>query len=58
MAYEGTPLWHAVDKAIAELVANGDPSELTPRRYIVGRICERVAGSDQEGTIVRKSDGI
>jgi lipid II:glycine glycyltransferase (peptidoglycan interpeptide bridge formation enzyme) len=34
-AYEGSPLWNAVSKAIAELVKNGDLLETTAHPYVV-----------------------
>ena len=40
--HEGTPLWRAVERAIADLVENGDLTELTHRNYIVGYICKKV----------------
>jgi hypothetical protein len=44
-AYEGSPLWNAVSKAIAELVKNGDLLETTAHPYVVGYICEKVSES-------------
>jgi hypothetical protein len=41
-SFEGTFLWRAVETAIADLVANNDLTELTPRRYIIGHICKHV----------------
>jgi hypothetical protein len=34
-AYEGSPLWEVVSKAIKELVENGDLSETTAHAYVV-----------------------
>ena len=38
-AYEGSPLWKVVSKAIKELVKNRDLSETTSQPYVVGYIC-------------------
>jgi len=42
--FEGSVIWHVVEKAIAALVSNGDMQELTSREYIVGSICQGIAG--------------
>ena len=42
-AYEGTPLWNVVSKAIKELVKNHDLSETTSHPNVVGYICKRVS---------------
>ena len=42
--YEGTPLWRALDKGIADLVENQDLEERTRREYIVGYLCKLLAG--------------
>jgi len=42
--FEGSVLWQTVEKAIAVLVKNGDLEELTAREYIVGHICQTIAG--------------
>ncbi len=41
--YEGGPLWEAVDRAVGDLVSNGDLEEKTGRSYIVGYICKLVS---------------
>jgi len=46
-AYEGSPLWKAVSKAITELVENGDLSETTARSYIVGYVCKEVSKANK-----------
>ena len=38
--FEDTAVWTAVDKAINDLVKNGDLVEETKREYIVGYICK------------------
>jgi hypothetical protein len=43
--FEGSVLWRAVEKNITALVKNGDLKELTARDYIVGSICQAIAGS-------------
>jgi len=44
MRFEGSVLWRTVSKEIAALVKNGDLKELTAREYIVGSICQAIAG--------------
>jgi len=41
--HEGSQLWETIEKAIADLAANQDITEQTPRHYIVGLICKRVS---------------
>ena len=38
--WEGTPLWRAVETAVADLVQNEDLFEDEYREYIVGYICK------------------
>jgi len=40
--WEGTPLWKAIDKGIADLVGNNDIIEKADRKYIVGYLCKAV----------------
>jgi hypothetical protein len=40
--WEGTPLWKAIKKGIADLVVNQDLIENEHREYIVGYICKMV----------------
>jgi len=47
-AYENTPLWERVQKAIDALVRNGDLIEQTPREYIVGYLCQAVTSEALE----------
>jgi hypothetical protein len=42
--FEGSILWQTIEQGIAALVKNGDLEELTPREYIVGSICQAIAG--------------
>jgi hypothetical protein len=44
MKFEGSVLWRSVEKGIVNLVKNGDLKELTSREYIVGLICQAIAG--------------
>jgi len=44
-AFEGTPIWRKVNRAIAALVKNRDIEEKTAREYIVGYVC-KVIGSE------------
>jgi hypothetical protein len=43
-AHRGTPVWSAVDKAIESLVENNDLVATRPGDYIVGYICQELAG--------------
>lgn len=43
MEFEGTPLWKALEKGIADLVQNLDVEERTRREYIVGYLCKMLA---------------
>ena len=38
--YQGTPLWRAVDAALADLEENDDLEFRAERRLVVGYICE------------------
>jgi hypothetical protein len=40
--WEGTPLWKAIQKGVADLVENQDLVENEHREYIVGYICKIV----------------
>ena len=40
---EGTALWAAIDRAVAELEENRDVTLTTARPYVVGLLCARVA---------------
>jgi hypothetical protein len=41
--YKGTEVWRIVEKAICDLVENGDIVETTRRDYIVGYICKQIS---------------
>ena len=41
--YEGTPIWDAVARALAELEENADVSLRTARPCVIGVLCARVA---------------
>lgn len=43
--FEGTENWEIVERAVNNLVSNGDLIEQTARTYIVGYICESLASS-------------
>lgn len=45
-AYARTPIWQVVEKAIDDLVENGDLAELTRREYIVGYLTKQLAERD------------
>lgn len=38
--FRGSALWKRVDRAVLDLVANGDIRLETRRQYVVGYICE------------------
>jgi hypothetical protein len=38
--WEGTPLWKAIEKGVADLVENQDLIEQEHREYIVGYLCK------------------
>lgn len=40
--WEGTALWKAIEKAVADLVENKDLTEKAHRDYIIGYICKMV----------------
>jgi hypothetical protein len=50
-SYEGTPLWQAIERAIADLVRNDDIAERTARRYIVGYLCHHIAPLLNDGKV-------
>jgi hypothetical protein len=41
--YKGAEVWRIVEKAIYDLVENGDIVEATRRDYIVGYICKQIS---------------
>ena len=47
VAWQGTPLWRAIEKAVADLVENQDLVETEHREYIVGYICKIVGRRKQ-----------
>lgn len=46
---EGTPLWQAIDRAVADLERNGDLRLTTARSHVIGRLCRSVAGAGLSG---------
>ena len=42
-ALKRSPAWKILEKGIADLVANGDITENTARRYVVGYLCRLLA---------------
>ena len=42
--YEGSPHWRSLNAALSALVENGDLQETTNRVYIVGYLCQALAG--------------
>jgi len=43
LEYEGSAMWHFVETALTDLVANGDLKEQTNRKYIIGHFCKVIA---------------
>jgi hypothetical protein len=50
--YEGTPLWRAVKKALADLEKNQDLSISEWHQYVVGYVCKQL---ETKGLVNRKS---
>ena len=42
LAWERTPVWRAIEKAVTDLVENHDLIEDEHREYIVGYICKTI----------------
>jgi hypothetical protein len=55
VAWQGTPLWRAVEKGVADLVENQDLIEKEYREYIVGYICKIIGR--REKTIIDQLTG-
>ena len=49
-AYEGTPLWSALDGALAHLEANDDLEVRAERRLVVGYLCEALVDAGLAST--------
>jgi hypothetical protein len=41
-AFERSPLWRAIDRALIDLVGNGDLRENEYHEYIVGYLCKSI----------------
>lgn len=59
--FESDPLWPILERAIADLVANGDLQETTDRAYIVGYLCPviregHVASTENPMAILRSTN--
>lgn len=52
--YEQTLVWESVNKAIDDLVQNGDLEEMTSREHIVGYICKIINASIGEYFDIRR----
>ena len=48
--YEATPLWRAVDAALADLEENEDLEILAERRLVVGYVCEALVDAGLAST--------
>ena len=47
VAWQGTPLWRAVEKTVADLVENQDLVEKECREYIVGYVCKIIGRKER-----------
>ena len=47
--YQGSDLWKTIERAIADLVRNGDLEEKTSRKYIVGYLCKKLSSRLEAG---------
>jgi hypothetical protein len=54
--FERTPLWKAIDTAIAELERNSDVELTTARTHIIGYLCQQLAaqGTVTESALLRE----
>ena len=50
--FEQTPLWKAIDSAIAELERNRDVELTTARTHVIGYLCQELAA---QGTVTESS---
>jgi hypothetical protein len=41
--FENTPLWNAIDAAVADLEHNRDVELKTSREYVIGYLCQKLA---------------
>jgi hypothetical protein len=54
--FEQTPLWKAIDAAIAELERNRDMELTTARMLVIGYLCQQLAaqGAATEKSLLRE----
>lgn len=50
--FEQTPLWNAIDTAIAELERNRDVELTTARTHVIGYLCQQLSA---QGTVTESS---
>ena len=50
--FEETPLWKAIDTAIAELERNRDVELTSARMHVIGYLCQQL---DAQGTVMDSS---
>jgi hypothetical protein len=50
--FEQTPLWRAIDIAVAELEQNNDVELRTTREHVIGYLCRLLAA---QGTVTESS---
>lgn len=49
-----TANWTVLDRAVSELVENGDMSEGTSHEYVVGYLCQALAGGEKRSKPTRE----
>ncbi len=61
-AYEGTPIWRALDEALRDLEGNQDVKLTTVRKYVVGYFAQAVSPIEREvpgaGDLVRETEAL
>ena len=50
--FEHTPLWKAIDAAVAELEQNRDVELKTTREHVIGYLCQQLSA---QGTVTGRS---
>ena len=54
--FEQTPLWKAIDAAVAELERNRDVELSTARTHVIGYLCQQLSaqGTVSESSLLRE----
>lgn len=54
--FENTPLWKAIDRAVAELERNQDVQLRTTREHFIGYLCQQLSdrGTVTESSLLRE----